>query len=298
MEDVHKAGGVMGILGELHRAGLLNTKVQTVMGQVLADVLKKWDVKSSPSEEIREFYSAAPGGVRTTKAFSQNERWPSLDLDRKVGCIRDAEHAHSEDGGLAVLFGNLSPSGCIVKTAGVAPENLMFSGPARVFESQEDAVSGILGGEVQPGEVVVIRYEGPKGGPGMQEMLYPTSHLKSMGLGAKCALITDGRFSGGTSGLSIGHVSPEAASGGLIALLENGDKITIDIPARKIELNVDAVTLNSRREEMESRGPLAWKPIRRKRHVSQALQMYAHFAQSADTGAVRDKTLLTGCSSE
>jgi dihydroxy-acid dehydratase len=292
VEDVHRAGGVIGILGELQRADLLNTHVPTVLGQSLAEVLKQWDVMTTSSQEVHEFYAAAPGGKRTITAFSQNERWPSLDLDRERGCIRNVAHAYSADGGLAVLFGNLAPGGCIVKTAGVAPESLTFSGPARVFESQETASSGILSGAVQPGEVVVVRYEGPKGGPGMQEMLYPTSHLKSIGLGKKCALVTDGRFSGGTSGLSIGHVSPEAASGGLIALVENGDTVDIDIPARRIALDVDDGTLRSRRERMEARGAKAWKPLDRERLVSDALRLYAHFAQSADTGAVRDRSML------
>ena len=288
MEDVHRAGGVMAILGELERAGLLHTQVPTVHSPTLGEALERWDIQRSEDEVVHRLYRAGPAGVRTTQAFSQECRWPELDRDRVEGCIRSRAHAYSQDGGLAVLSGNLAPNGCIVKTAGVDASCLVFEGRARVFDSQEAAVSAILGDTIEPGDVVVIRYEGPKGGPGMQEMLYPTSYLKSKGLGKSCALITDGRFSGGTSGLSIGHVSPEAASGGLIALVEDGDRIAIDIPARRIELVVDETELAARRVAMLARGVCAWKPVARERSVSVALKAYAMLATSADRGAVRD----------
>jgi dihydroxy-acid dehydratase len=293
MEDVHRAGGVMAILAELNRAGLLNNQTNTVMGMTMAEQLAKFDIMVTDSAEILSMYAAGPAGIRTIKAFSQDCRWPSLDTDRAGGCIRSIEHAYSQEGGLAILSGNIALDGAIVKTAGVADENLLFRGPARVYESQDAAVKGILEGEVKAGEVVVIRYEGPKGGPGMQEMLYPTSYLKSMGLGKACALITDGRFSGGTSGLSIGHASPEAASGGIIGLVEQGDIIDINIPERSMDLLVDDDVLAQRRAEMESRGKQAWKPVeKRERKVSQALRIYGYFATSADKGAVRDKSLI------
>jgi dihydroxy-acid dehydratase len=297
MEDVHRAGGVMSILGELDRAGLLHTDVPHVAansGENLSHVLARYDLVQTQDENVRRFFSAGPAGIPTTKAFSQSCRWPSVDDDRQNGCIRSREFAFSQEGGLAVLSGNLAPKGCIVKTAGVDEDNLTFVGPARVYESQDDAVAGILGGEVVAGDVVVIRYEGPKGGPGMQEMLYPTSYLKSRGLGAQCALITDGRFSGGTSGLSIGHVSPEAASGGAIALIEQGDEIAIDIPSRTIVLNVSDSELAQRRQAMDAKGVLGWKPLNRQRYVSLALKAYALLATSADMGAVRDRTKLEG----
>ncbi len=292
MEDVHRAGGVMGILGELDRAGLLHRDVHTVHSATLADALAHWDIMRSKDEKVLEFFRAAPGNVPTTVAFSQSKRWDSLDTDRAGGCIRDKAHAYSQDGGLAVLHGNLALDGCIVKTAGVDASNLKFSGPARIFESQDDAVEGILGDQVKPGEVVVIRYEGPKGGPGMQEMLYPTSYLKSMGLGKQCALLTDGRFSGGTSGLSIGHVSPEAADGGAIGLVEEGDAIEIDIPNRRIHLAVSDEELARRRAAMEAKGERAWRPADRQRAVSPSLRAYAAMATSADMGAVRDVSRL------
>jgi dihydroxy-acid dehydratase len=297
MEDVHRAGGVMGILGELDRAGLLHNDVPHVAaddGGDLKSVLAKYDIKQTNDPDIIRFFSAGPAGIPTTKAFSQNCRWDSVDDDREHGCIRSREFAFSQEGGLAVLSGNVAVDGCIVKTAGVDESNLTFVGNARVYESQDDAVAGILGGEVIEGDVVVIRYEGPKGGPGMQEMLYPTTYLKSRGLGAKCALITDGRFSGGTSGLSIGHVSPEAASGGTIALIENGDQIAIDIPQRSIQLNVRDEELTRRRNAMDAKGPLGWKPLYRERYVSLALKAYALLATSADKGAVRDRSKLEG----
>ncbi|WP_299004046.1 dihydroxy-acid dehydratase [uncultured Shewanella sp.] len=292
MEDVHRAGGVMAILGELDRAGLLHSDAHHVAGESLKAVLAKYDIAQTEDSKVKEFYSAGPAGIPTTQAFSQNCRWPSLDLDREGGCIRKREFAFSQEGGLAVLAGNIALDGCIVKTAGVDEENHTFVGTARVYESQDDAVAGILGGEVVAGEVVVIRYEGPKGGPGMQEMLYPTSYLKSRGLGKACALITDGRFSGGTSGLSIGHVSPEAAAGGTIGLVETGDPIEIDIPARSIKLAISDDVLAARRHEMEARGVQAWKPVDRVRQVSSALKAYALLATSADKGAVRDLTKL------
>jgi len=288
MEDVHRAGGIMAILGQLEKAGLLDTSLPTVHAPTLADAINRWDISRTESESVRQFYKAAPGGVRTTVAFSTSNRWKELDLDRDAGVIRSAENPFSKDGGLAVLFGNLAPEGCIVKTAGVDDSILTFTGTARVYESQDAAVAGILGKEVSEGDVVVIRYEGPKGGPGMQEMLYPTSYLKSKGLGKACALITDGRFSGGTSGLSIGHVSPEAAEGGLIALVVTGDRIVIDIPNRGIRLDVDDATLATRHAEMVERGKKAWKPFGRKRNVSPALRAYAALTTNAARGAVRD----------
>jgi dihydroxy-acid dehydratase len=288
MEDVHRAGGIMAILGELGRGGLLNLDQPTVHSATLGAALERWDIASTSSETVQTFYRAAPGGVPTQVAFSQDCRWTALDLDRKDGVIREVAHAYSKDGGLAVLSGNLALDGCIVKTAGVDAGNLTFEGPARVFESQDDAVSGILTGKVQPGDVVVIRYEGPKGGPGMQEMLYPTSYLKSKGLGKVCALITDGRFSGGTSGLSICHVSPEAAEGGTIALVETGDRIEIDIPARSVRLVVTQAEIDRRRAAVEARGAGAWRPASRPRKVSPALRAYAALTTSASRGAVRD----------
>jgi len=288
MEDVHRAGGIMAILGELERAGLVDASLPTVHAPTLGDALNRWDIGRTNSEEVRNFFRAAPGGVRTTQAFSQNARWEELDTDRETGVIRSAEHPFSKDGGLAVLFGNIAPEGCIVKTAGVDESILTFHGTARVYESQDAAVAGILGNEVKAGDVVVIRYEGPKGGPGMQEMLYPTSYLKSKGLGKACALITDGRFSGGTSGLSIGHVSPEAAEGGLIALVATGDPILIDIPNRLIKLDLDDAAIAARKVEMEARGAKAWKPFGRKRNVSPALRAYAALTTNAARGAVRD----------
>jgi dihydroxy-acid dehydratase len=288
MEDVHRAGGIMSILGELERGGLIDATQPTVHAPTLGDALARWDIGRTNSEEVRNFFRAAPGGVPTQTAFSQSARWEELDTDRKGGVIRDVENAFSKDGGLAVLFGNLAPEGCIVKTAGVDESILTFRGTARVYESQDASVAGILGGEVKAGDVVVIRYEGPKGGPGMQEMLYPTSYLKSKGLGKACALMTDGRFSGGTSGLSIGHVSPEAAEGGLIALVETGDPILIDIPNRVIRLDLDDALLAERRAAMEAKGAKAWKPFGRKREVSPALRAYAAMTTNAARGAVRD----------
>ncbi|MBV1777413.1 dihydroxy-acid dehydratase [Burkholderiaceae bacterium DAT-1] len=288
MEDVHRAGGVMGILGELDRAGLLNRKVPTVHSHTLGGALSDWDVQHARDPHIHDFFRAAPGGIATTIAFSQSMLYPELDLDRTHGCIRDAQFAYSKDGGLAVLYGNLAERGCIVKTAGVDESILTFNGRARVFESQDDAVEAILGDQIVAGDVVVIRYEGPKGGPGMQEMLYPTSYLKSKGLGKACALLTDGRFSGGTSGLSIGHVSPEAADRGAIALVQEGDRIEIDIPNRRIHLAVSDEELVKRHTEMEKRGAKAFKPETRERHVTPALRAYAAMTTSADTGAVRN----------
>ncbi|MDF0543434.1 dihydroxy-acid dehydratase [Sphingobium sp. H39-3-25] len=288
MEDVHRAGGIMAILGQLDRAGLIDTSLPTVHAKSMGEALNRWDISRTNSASVQDFYKAAPGGVRTTVAFSQNNRWKELDTDRQNGVIRSAEHPFSKDGGLAVLFGNLAPEGCIVKTAGVDDSILTFHGTARVYESQDAAVAGILGNEVKAGDVVVIRYEGPKGGPGMQEMLYPTSYLKSKGLGKACALITDGRFSGGTSGLSIGHVSPEAAEGGLIALVNTGDPIVIDIPNRVIKLDIDDAVIAARHEEMVERGKKAWKPFGRKRNVSPALRAYAALTTNAARGAVRD----------
>ena len=293
MEDVHRAGGVMAILAELDRANLLQTDVPTVHSASLKAALSQWDIMNPDNTEARERYIAAPGGVRTTQAFSQNNAWSNLDVNRESGCIRSKEFAYSQDGGLAVLFGNIAERGCVVKTAGVDDSILKFTGRARVFESQDDAVAAILADagdarSIVAGDVVVICYEGPKGGPGMQEMLYPTSYLKSKGLGKACALLTDGRFSGGTSGLSIGHVSPEAAEGGTIGLVYEGDTIEIDIPNRSIHLAVDFAELEKRREAMVSRGNQAWKPVNRERQVSAALRAYAAMTTSADTGAVRD----------
>ena len=292
LEDVHRAGGVPSILGQLQRAGRLHADVPTVHSQTMGEGLDHWDVSRSEDPAVHEFFRAAPGGVPTQVAFSQNRRWQALDLDREAGAIRSAEHAFSQDGGLAVLYGNLAPDGCIVKTAGVDESILKFQGPARVFESQDAAVSGILNGTVKAGDVVVIRYEGPRGGPGMQEMLYPTSYLKSKGLGKACALITDGRFSGGTSGLSIGHVSPEAAEGGLIALVREGDRIEIDIPSRSISLMVAEAELDSRRTAQAEHGfsPAEARP----RKVSPALRAYAAMTTSAARGAVRDVDQLGG----
>jgi dihydroxy-acid dehydratase len=291
MEDVHRAGGIPAILGELQRGGLLNEGVSSVHTPTLDDWLENWDVRGeSPTQEAIELFHAAPGCKRSASAFSQSERWGSLDLDAAEGCIHDVEHAYSSDGGLAILYGNIAERGCVVKTAGVDESILTFSGPALVVESQEEAIDVILQGNVEPGDVVVIRYEGPRGGPGMQEMLYPTSYLKGRGLGKVCALITDGRFSGGTSGLSIGHVSPEAASGGAIALVRDGDTIAIDIPARSIALDVEEDELAERRRELEDAGGYA--PVSRERHVSPALRAYAAMATSADTGAVRDVSVI------
>ncbi|MDL4914232.1 MAG: dihydroxy-acid dehydratase [Enterobacterales bacterium endosymbiont of Blomia tropicalis] len=294
MEDVHRAGGVIGILGELDRAGLLDNQVRNVLGLSLRETLDQYDIMLTQDEAVKKMFRAGPAGIRTTQAFSQECRWDTLDDDRQDGCIRTREFAFSQDGGLAVLYGNIAEDGCIVKTAGVDKEILTFSGPAKVYESQDDAVTAILGGKVVAGDVVVIRYEGPKGGPGMQEMLYPTTYLKSMGLGKSCALITDGRFSGGTSGLSIGHASPEAANGGTIALVKDGDTIEIDIPNRGIKLAVPDNELHARREEQEARGDAAYTPVNREREVSFALRAYASLATSADKGAVRDKSKLGG----
>jgi dihydroxy-acid dehydratase len=286
MEDVHRAGGIMAILGQLDRAGLINRKEPTVHAATMGDALDKWDISRTNSESVRNFYMAAPGGVRTTQAFSQSNRWAELDLDRQNGVIRSAENPFSRDGGLAVLKGNIAIDGCIVKTAGVDESILKFTGPARVFESQDATVKAILSNEIKEGDVIVIRYEGPRGGPGMQEMLYPTSYLKSKGLGKACALLTDGRFSGGTSGLSIGHVSPEAAEGGTIGLVREGDMIEIDIPNRTITLLVSDDELTQRRHDQDQ---LGWKPAHpRKRNVTTALKAYAAFATSAARGAVRD----------
>ncbi|WP_412972094.1 dihydroxy-acid dehydratase [Glaciecola sp. MF2-115] len=291
MEDVHRAGGVMGILNELNKAGLLHGDNPHVLGKSMKEVIAEWDITNPQNEKALEFYKAGPAGIRTTQAFSQSCRYPSADVDREKGCIRSIENAFSLEGGLAVLFGNLAENGCIVKTAGVDESIHKFTGPARVYESQDDAVAGILNDEVKSGEVVVIRYEGPKGGPGMQEMLYPTSYLKSKGLGKECALITDGRFSGGTSGLSIGHCSPEAASGGGLALVQNGDTIAIDIPNRTMNLVLDDAQLQARRNAMNN-SATPWKPVDRKREVSTALKVFAMLASSADKGAVRDPSKL------
>ncbi|TIO29510.1 dihydroxy-acid dehydratase [Mesorhizobium sp.] len=288
MEDVHRAGGIMAILGQLDSAGLINRDLPTVHTASLGEALDHWDISRTSSQSVRDFFLAAPGGVPTQVAFSQDRRWDELDLDREKGAIRSAEHPFSRDGGLAVLKGNLALDGCIVKTAGVDESILKFTGPARVFESQDASVKAILSNEIKAGDVVVIRYEGPRGGPGMQEMLYPTSYLKSKGLGKACALITDGRFSGGTSGLSIGHASPEAAEGGLIGLVQEGDTIEIDIPNRTIRLAVDDAELAARRAAMEAKGAAAWKPEeKRKRKVTTALRAYASMATSAAKGAVR-----------
>ncbi|MGP9677028.1 dihydroxy-acid dehydratase [Halomonas sp. AOP27-A1-41] len=293
IEDVHRAGGIMAILGELDRAGVLDTSVPTVYGDSLKIALDEWDIMRSPSPEVVEFFKAGPGGVPTQTAFSQSTRWPSLDGDRATGCIRNLEHAFSTQGGLAVLYGNIALDGCVVKTAGVDDSILLFEGTAHVVESQDQAVANVLDGKVKEGDVVVIRYEGPKGGPGMQEMLYPTSYLKSKGLGKACALLTDGRFSGGTSGLSIGHVSPEAAAGGAIGLVEQGDTIIIDIPNRTINVKLSDAELTARREAMDAKGKEAWKPVeQRPRKVTPALKAYALLATSADKGAVRDLSKL------
>ena len=293
VEDVHRAGGIYGILGELDRAGKLHTDLPTVHSATLADALKTWDIMQNNDPAIAEFYKAGPAGIPTQTAFSQSTRWPTLDGDRAQGCIRSIEHAYSQEGGLAILYGNLAQDGCVVKTAGVDESVHKFTGPARIFESQDSAVSGVLDGSVLPGDVVVIRYEGPKGGPGMQEMLYPTSYLKAKGLGQACALLTDGRFSGGTSGLSIGHISPEAASGGNIALIVENDPIEIDIPNRGINLMISDADLAARREAMNALGAQAWKPTEvRTRKVSRALKAYALLATSADKGAVRNAEML------
>jgi len=292
MEDVHRAGGVLAILGELDRGGLLHVDVPTIHSTSLKQALAAWDIAQSKQAEAQQRFLAGPGGVPTQQAFSQDVRWPDLDLDRSNGCIRDIQHAYSKDGGLAVLYGNIAEQGCIVKTAGVDDANLTFSGPARLFESQDAAVEAILGDQIKAGDVVVILYEGPKGGPGMQEMLYPTSYLKSKGLGKACALITDGRFSGGTSGLSIGHCSPEAAEGGAIGLLQEGDRIEIDIPQRRIRVALDDEVLQQRRSDMQAKGAQAWQPVSRQRYVSKALQAYAALTTSAARGAVRDLSQL------
>ncbi len=305
MEDVHRAGGVMAILGELARGGLLNMDVPMAHSKTLAEALERWDIRRNDDDELHSFYRAGPGNVRTQQAFSQAKRWPTLDLDRVNGCIRDMAHAYSSEGGLAVLYGNIAVDGCVVKTAGVdmsmfeaeelryttsVPTSLLriFAGPARIFESQDATVEAILGDKIKEGDVVIIRYEGPRGGPGMQEMLYPTSYLKSKGLGKACALVTDGRFSGGTSGLSIGHVSPEAAEGGAIGLIEEGDIIEIDIPNRTINVAISDELLAARRQAMEAKGDAAWKPVNRQRQVSDALWAYAAMTTSASRGAVRD----------
>ncbi len=289
VEDVHRAGGIMRIMGELDRLGLIHNDRPTVHSPTYAQALEKWDIMRSPSKEVEEFFRAAPGGVRTIEPFSSNNLWKELDRDQKNGCVRSGEHAYSQDGGLAVLYGNIAEDGCIVKTAGVPEECLTFTGIAQIFESQDSAVKGILAGEVKEGDVVVIRYEGPCGGPGMQEMLYPTAYMKAIGLGSKCALITDGRFSGGSSGLSVGHISPEAALGGAIGLIEQGDEIHISIAKRCILLNVEPDVLASRRAEMEARGKAAWTPSEaRERKISAALKVFAAFASSASEGAVRD----------
>ncbi|WP_116368427.1 dihydroxy-acid dehydratase [Parahaliea mediterranea] len=293
MEDVHRAGGIMGILGELDRAGLLHRNCSTVHSPTIADALEQWDIVRTQDAAVHEFYKAGPAGIPTQTAFSQNTRWPSLDDDREGGCIRSLDNAFSLEGGLAVLFGNIAEDGCVVKTSGVDESILRFSGSAYVCESQEDAVADILADKVKAGDVVIIRYEGPRGGPGMQEMLYPTSYLKSKGLGKACALLTDGRFSGGTSGLSIGHASPEAAAGGAIGLVEHGDTIDIDIPGRSINVRLSDDELAARRAAMEAKGDAAWKPVKdRPRKVSAALKVYAKMATSADKGAVRDLSLL------
>jgi dihydroxy-acid dehydratase len=290
IEDVHRAGGIMAILGELDRAGKLHTDVPTVHSATLKDALDEWDIMRNPSPAVVEFYKAGPAGIPTQQAFSQATRWPSLDGDRANGCIRSIEHAFSQEGGLAVLYGNIAENGCVVKSAGVDESILVFEGPAHVTESQDEAVHNILEDKVKPGDVVIVRYEGPKGGPGMQEMLYPTSYIKSKGLGKACALLTDGRFSGGTSGLSIGHASPEAAAGGAIGLVRNGDRIRIDIPNRTINVLVSDEELAQRRAEQDK---LGWKPAKeRPRKVSAALKAYAKLVTSADTGAVRDLSQL------
>jgi dihydroxy-acid dehydratase len=292
LEDVHRAGGIFAILAELDRGGLIHRQTHTVHSPTLGQAIDRWDVKLAAAPAVEEFYRAAPGGVRTTEAFSQSMRYAELDLNRESGVIRDIAHAFSVDGGLAVLYGNIAEDGCIVKTAGVDPAHLTFTGPARIFESQDSAVEAILSDKVVPGDVVLIRYEGPKGGPGMQEMLYPTSYLKSKGLGKVCALITDGRFSGGSSGLCIGHISPEAAEGGALALVEEGDSIEIDIPRRVLRVNLSDAELAKRRKTIAAKGAAAWKPVARNRKVSKALQAYAALATSAARGAVRDVTQI------
>jgi dihydroxy-acid dehydratase len=292
MEDVHRAGGVMGILAELDRAGVIHRDVPTVHTPTMGDALDKWDIVKTQDEDVKKFYRAAPGGVSTTIAFSQSMLWPDLDIDRDNGCIRNKAHAYSQDGGLAVLYGNIAVDGCIVKTAGVDESILKFTGRARVFESQDAIVEAILADKIVAGDVVVIRYEGPRGGPGMQEMLYPTSYLKSKDLGKVCALFTDGRFSGGTSGLSIGHASPEAAEGGAIGLVEEGDTIEIDIPNRTINLKISNTEMNERRTKMDAKGKDAWKPVHRERYVSPALRAYAAMTTSASRGAIRDVTQI------
>jgi len=292
MEDVHRAGGIMAILGELNRAGLLHSDLPTIHSPSMGQALEHWDVTRTHDEKVKTFYRAGPGGVPSQTAFSQENRYSDLDIDRAHGCIRDEAHAYSKDGGLAVLYGNIAEDGCIVKTAGVDESILKFKGRARIFESQDDAVESILADKVVAGDVVVIRYEGPRGGPGMQEMLYPTSYLKSKGLGKSCALLTDGRFSGGTSGLSIGHASPEAAEGGAIGLIEEGDTIEIDIPNRTINLMVSWEELSHRRAQMEEKGAKAWQPESRNRIVSAALRAYAAMTTSAARGAVRDVSQL------
>jgi dihydroxy-acid dehydratase len=292
IEDVHRAGGIFAILGELARAGLLDTSLPTVHSVTMGAAIEKYDIRRSHDPAVHELFRAAPGGVRTQVAFSQCKRYEQNDLDRSASCIRDRAHAYSPDGGLAVLYGNIAEKGCIVKTAGVDESILKFSGRARVFESQDAAVEAILTDKVHAGDVVIIRYEGPKGGPGMQEMLYPTSYIKAKGLGKTCALFTDGRFSGGSSGLVIGHASPEAAEGGAIGLVEEGDTIDIDIPHRTIHLRVTPDELARRRSEMEASGPSAWQPMNRERTVSLALQAYAALTTSADRGAVRDLSQL------
>jgi dihydroxy-acid dehydratase len=288
MEDVHRAGGVFGILAELNRGGLINKSVPTVHSPTMGEAIENYDIISTSSEEVRKFFMAAPGGVRTTEAFSQSRMWPSLDSDRELGCIRNIKNAYSADGGLAVLYGNIAQEGCIVKTAGVDEEVLIFKGRVRLFESQEASIKAILDDQIKEGDIVLITYEGPKGGPGMQEMLYPTSYLKSKGLGKKCALLTDGRFSGGTSGLSIGHASPEAAEGGNIGLVREGDMIEINIPNRTINVNLSDDELSLRRDAMNAKGENAWKPAPRERKISQALKAYALMTTSAAKGAVRD----------
>ena len=292
MEDFHRAGGIMGIMGELERAGLIHRDNPTIHEPTIGAAIDKWDVRRNDDEDVRKFYLAAPGNVPTTQAFSQGKRYNSLDLDRENGCIRAVETPYSPDGGLGVLYGNIALDGCVVKTAGVPASCLKFKGPAVICESQDEAIAKILGGEVKAGDVVVVRYEGPKGGPGMQEMLYPTSYIKSMGLGQACALVTDGRFSGGSSGLSIGHVSPEAAEGGAIGLVEEGDVIEIDIAKRSINLAVDDSEMKRRRAAMEAKGKAAWQPKKRDRVVSKALQAYGLLATSASQGAVRDVSQL------
>jgi len=289
MEDVHRAGGVMAILGELDRAGLLNADTPTILNMTMKEQLAQYDIMQTQDQVVIDFYRAGPAGIRTTQAFSQSCRWDTVDNDRVAGCVRSIDNAFSTEGGLAVLFGNMAIDGAVVKTAGVDDDNLTFTGPAKVYERQDDAVEAILGGKVVAGDVVVIRYEGPQGGPGMQEMLYPTSYLKSMGLGKQCALITDGRFSGGTSGLSIGHVSPEAAAGGVVGLIENGDTIDINIPTREMNLKVSEEVLAERRVKQDA---LGWKPLNRIRPISTALKVYASMATSADKGAVRDLSKL------